>query len=266
MKIAILDLYDNKPNTGLGAIKEIIQAHNPRHQVQIFDIRRKEEFPDFLVWDVLISTGGPGDPAADFPWSTKWKNYFQSILDYNQYAPAPKPVFLICFSFQLFCHHFGLGVASKRDQPSYGSFLCQLTPYGKKDIIMKPLADNFQIADFRSYQITKPNFDHLHKFGATILAIEKQRNHIDKAQALMAIQFSDGLYGTQFHPEANGDKVKETFLLEKEKLQAFLGNKQYKKAVKKLDNITGINKTQATILPRFLDYASSILFSDDSNI
>ena len=131
---------------------------------------------------------------------------------------------------------------------------------------MKPLADNFQIADFRSYQITQPNTAKLMKMGAHILAIEKRRPHIDKDQALMAIQFSEWVYGTQFHPEANGDKVKETFLLEKEKFQTFLGNKQYEKAVKKLDNIKGINTTQSIILPRFLDFANSINTRNDSKL
>ncbi len=265
MKIAIIDLYDKEPNIGIPAICEIVQEHGT-HQIQVFEIRQQGDWPKMKDWDVFISSGGPGDPAKKFSWSSKWKGFMQSILDYNQTAETPKPVFMICFSFQLFCHHFELGLASKRDQPSYGSFSCRLTPYGKKDAIMGALSDNFQIADFRSYQITKPHSKNLKKLNAKILAIEKQRPHIDKAQALMAIQFSSCIYGTQFHPEANGDKVKETFELEKEKLQNFLGNKQYEKAVKKLDNIEGINQTQTIILPRFLDFARSIISRDDSKI
>ncbi len=266
MKIAILDLYDNEPNIGISAIKEIISAHSPTHQFQVFEIRQKDEWIDFMEWDVIISSGGPGDPSDNFSWAEKWKNLMQSILDYNKEALTPKPIFMICFSFQLFCHHFELGVASKRDQPAYGSFSCQLTPYGKKDIIMAPLSDPFQIADFRSYQITQPHAKNLKKFRAKILALEKQQPQTNKAQALMAVRFSSYAYGTQFHPEANGDKVKENFHLEKEKLQSFLGNKQYEKAVKKLENIDGINKTQAIILPRFLDFARSITSGNDSKI
>lgn len=263
MKIAIIDLYDKEPNIGIPAILEIVRAHGA-HQVHIFEIRQQGDWPKIKDWDVFISSGGPGDPAEDFAWSQSWKNFMHSILEYNQTSETPKPVFLICFSFQLFCHHFELGLASKRDQPSYGAFSCRLTPYGKKDTIMGALSDNFQIADFRSYQITQPHSKNLKKLNAKILAIEKQRPHINKAQALMAIQFSSCIYGTQFHPEANGDKVKETFELEKEKLQNFLGNKEYEKAKNKLNNIQGINHTQTIILPRFLDFAYSIIAADDS--
>lgn len=257
MKIAILDLYDNEPNTGIVAIKELIEAHDPTHVYQLFDIRQKKEWPIPEDWDVIISSGGPGNPADESEeWSQQWKHFFE------RFSQLQKPAFLICFSFQLFCHHFELGVASPRTQPAYGSFSCLLTPFGKSDFIFHPLPEKFQIADFRSFQITQPNTKNLVLLGAKVLAIEKERPKIDKEQALMAIRFTKTIYGTQFHPEANGDKVKETFIQNKDKLSTFLGNKQYQKALKKLDRIEDINQTQDTIIPNFLDFSISILNND----
>ncbi|HHB79383.1 MAG TPA: hypothetical protein ENK85_09145 [Saprospiraceae bacterium] len=267
MKIAILDLYNQEPNTGIRAIKELIRAHHPEHLFQIFEIRQQDQWPKISDWDVFISSGGPGDPTeSETIWPAKWKHFFQQLMEYNEQQTPQKPAFLICYSFQLFCHHFNLGVASRRYKPSYGSYPCLLSPYGKKDIIFGQLPATFQIADFRSYQITLPNTKNLKKLEAKILAMEKERPSINKAQALMAAQFTPYMYGTQFHPEANGDKVKESFKLEEEKLTKFLGNKTYQKAVEKLENVAGINQTQATVLPRFLDFAMSIVLKNDSKI
>jgi GMP synthase-like glutamine amidotransferase len=41
--------------------------------------------------------------------------------------------------------------------------------------------------------------------GVTILRLEKERPHVNLERAIMAIRFSKEVFGTQFHPEADGE-------------------------------------------------------------
>lgn len=250
MRVAIIDLHGGESNTGIAAIQEILLAE--KHSFHVFDARTKNEWPIITDWDVFISSGGPGDPSEFAAWSNGWKIFMRSLMEYNQESDAPKSAFLICLSFQLFCHHFELGLVSKRSKRSFGPYTCLLTPSGKKDNIFGLLNEIFQVADFRSYQITKPNSAKLEAMGAHILALEKDRPNIKHERALMAIQFSSKIYGTQFHPEVDGDSIQKELLEKPTKYTDKLGKKAYNKTLQKLKNITSLNQTHATILPQFL--------------
>ncbi len=255
MKIAIIDLYGEDDNSGIHAIENIIYAHSPSHLVKTYQVRMEDHWPEIADWDIIISSGGPGDPAEkNLDWSEHWRQFMQVILLHNASNPNKKSVFLICFSFQLFCHHFDLAETSKRDAPSYGPYACSLTPFGKKDAIFGQLPEIFEIADFRFFQVTQPNPKKLDAMGAQILALEKERPHIKKERALMGIRFTREIWGVQFHPEADGDRVKHSFLSEKEKFIKILGQKHYDKIIRKLQDTSGLNLTHNTILPEYLDY------------
>ena len=114
-----------------------------------------------------------------------------------------KYLFLICHSFQLVCRHFEIAEVTKRNSTAFGIFPIHKTDDGKKEILFKQLPDPFYTVDSRDYQIIKPDADKLLKMGAKILALEKERPHVEFERAVMAIRFTDEIFGTQFHPEAD---------------------------------------------------------------
>lgn len=73
----------------------------------------------------------------------------------------------------------------------------------------------------------------------------------------MAIRFSEEIFGTQFHPEANPAGMIENLKDEKNK-QAMIENfgmEKYLETVDRMDDEDKIILTQAQILPRFLQFA-----------
>ncbi|MDO5615831.1 MAG: GMP synthase, partial [Cruoricaptor ignavus] len=89
-------------------------------------------------------------------------------------------------------------------------------------------------------------------------ALEKIRPHIHLERAIMAIRFSDEIFGTQFHPEADPEGMMKN--LEDDKNRAAMienfGVEKYLETIDRLDNEDKINLTQKEILPRFLKHAA----------
>lgn len=254
MKVAIIDLYDGEVNAGIPSITQMLQEMG--HTYQIFPFRSNREWPKLSEWDAIISSGGPGDPTTEAPWSQDWKKLMQSIMDYNLENEVTISVFLICYSFQLFCHHFELGESSPRHKPSFGPTYCHLTEEGRTHPIFGKLPERFQVADFRHFQITQANQEKLAQMGGHILALEKQRDHIKRERALMAIQFTQNILGTQFHPEADGQTLKKMFLKDPQKFIDLLGPKQYAKIKQKINDVQGILETHSIVLPYYLRFAN----------
>ena len=63
VKVAILDLYEGKPNQGMRCIRTILTDWAGTYDIELkfqeFDVRLKNELPD-TSFDIYISTGGPG--------------------------------------------------------------------------------------------------------------------------------------------------------------------------------------------------------------
>ncbi|QJD95525.1 GMP synthase [Mucilaginibacter robiniae] len=263
IKIAILDLYDGQPNQGMRCFQEIVARYKISNHVnlsyQIFDVRKKEEVPG-TEFDIYLSSGGPGSPidSEGSNWETKYFNLIDQLEEHNQTTDGPKKhVFFVCHSFQLMCRRLQLGNVSLRRSPSFGVLPVNLVEGGLQDVIFEGLNDPFYAVDSRSWQVVHPNEEQFKATGATLLAIEKERPHIDLPRAIMAVRFNEYFVGTQFHPEA--DPVGMTaHLLNDEKKQQVVdehGEAKYHEMIERLEDPDKILLTQTTMIPNFLDQA-----------
>ena len=253
IKVAILDLYDNHANQGMRCIKEILTRHQLPYTV--YDVRAKNEIAS-TDYDIYISTGGPGNPLeGDGVWDKKYFDLIDRLDEINRQGDQKKFVFFICHSFQMIMHHYRLAQITKRKSPSFGVLPAHKTQEGLNDAVLKNLDEPFYIVDSRDYQIVQPNRERMHKMGASILCIEKERPHVQLERAIMAVRFNHYFVGTQFHPEAdvegmilhykNPEKIKQT-------IDAY-GENKYHAMIDGLNDPNKIRKTYEVIIPSFLN-------------
>lgn len=262
VRIALLDMNNNHPNQGMRNIKEITETFKKQHKdhitLEIFDIRYKNEMPDAEQFDIFISSGGPGNPHKEgYEWEPKYTNFLNQIWKHNQKNEQKKYLFLICHSFQLAVIHWSLANVCKRNSYSFGVMPIHKTLEGEQDFLIKHLPDPFYGVDSRAYQCIEPNIEQLTKLRMTLVAIEKMRPHIRLERAVMAIRFSDEIFGTQFHPEADPEGMIENLKDDHNKnamIESF-GMEKYLETVDRLDDSDKINLTRQQILPQFLQQA-----------
>ncbi|NWF90600.1 MAG: homoserine O-succinyltransferase [Ignavibacteriaceae bacterium] len=263
IKAAIIDLYNNEENLGIGAITNLLTEFNGKVNGQSlvnhrFETRYKAEVPD-LSYDIYISSGGPGSPFEGE--GTVWeKNYFDlldKIWNHNQTNARKKYLFFICHSFQMMARFFNLGAVTKRKSRSFGIFPVHKTEAGTHDPILKNLPEPFFAADFRWWQVIQPNNKVFHELGAKILALEKIRPHVEYERALMAVRISPEIFGTQFHPEAHPEGMRYHYQKEgiKQKVINDVGEKKYYNILEQLEDPEKVELTQKTVLPLFLEQA-----------
>ncbi|WP_293300483.1 GMP synthase [Pedobacter sp. UBA4863] len=261
-KVAVIDMNNGFPNQGLRGILEILHRYKTYNQlnlsVTIFDIRQKGEVPD-LSYHIYISSGGPGSPheSEGQQWERNFFNLLDSIDDFNLVNNHKKYVFLICHSFQLACIKYNLGQVTQRKSNSFGIFPISLTEQGENEPIFRNLPNPFFAVDSRDWQVIMPNQSAFDKMGAKLLAIEKERPHVDLERCMMAIRFSPYVAGTQFHPEADPVGMKTYLSLEEKKniIIKNYGEEKYHDMIDSLENPKRIMITQSIILPNFLDEA-----------
>ncbi|MFA6275932.1 MAG: GMP synthase [Pedobacter sp.] len=262
IKVAVIDMNNGFPNQGMRGIQELLQSYRKQTQLNLtydlFDLRQKGEIPD-TTYDIYISSGGPGSPFDGE--GEKWEHDFFTLLDqienFNRQNEHKKHVFLICHSFQLACRKYGLGSVNRRKSNSFGIFPISLTPSGTEEVVFNGLHNPFYSVDNRDWQVVQPNLADFAAKGASILALEKERPHVNLERCIMAIRFSDEIIGTQFHPEADPIGMK-MYLLQDEKKTAIIknhGEDKYNDMLNSLDDPDRITLTQSVILPNFLTQA-----------
>ncbi len=258
LKIAILDMYDGEPNQGMRCIIDIINRFNQILTFKIFDVRGKSEFPEINKFDIYISTGGPGNPLiGDGNWDLKYYDFIDQLTEWNKEKVVKKHVLFICHSFQMACKHFGLAEITKRKDTSFGVMKIHKTAESQNDPIYEGLSDPFYAIDSRDYQVVQPKLSMFKKKGAKIISLEKIRDHVQYERAIMAVRFSDYMFGTQFHPEADALsfianlKKKET----REKIIAMKGKTKFRDMLEDLLDEEKIYKTNETLIPNFLRFA-----------
>jgi homoserine O-succinyltransferase/O-acetyltransferase len=266
LQLAILDMYEGTPNQGMRCIQEILSKYSEIIDYQVFDVRSKRETPG-LDFDIYISTGGPGDPrVGDGVWEKVYFEWLDKVWAFNQNPDneRKKHVFFICHSFQMAALHLGLATITERKSMSFGTFPVYKTEAGKNDPILETLDNPFYIADFRRYQVVEPDNQRFSLLGAKVLALEKHRPHVELERALMAIRFSDEMFGTQFHPEADGDGMLVWFQQEDKKKQVIEehGLEKYEQMIADLSDPNKIERTQNTIIPTFLHHAIEVLMGE----
>jgi len=265
LRIAILDLYEGKPNQGMRCIRQIIREWSEYHNIPIhfdeFEVRLSQQLPD-LSYDMYISTGGPGSPLESIgsDWETKYFEWLDRVETWNQdpSKPAKKFVFFICHSFQIVCRNYGVGRVSRRKKTAFGVFPVHVTLEGQRDPLFNGLRDPFYVVDSRDFQVTTPDFRKIGQMGASILCIEKYRPHVPYEQAIMGMRFNEYMVGTQFHPEADAMGM-SMYLQTEEKKQLVLeqhGEEKWKSMIDQLGDPDKIMWTYAHVLPNFLSMAS----------
>ncbi|MDI9876079.1 type 1 glutamine amidotransferase [Flectobacillus rivi] len=276
LRIAILDMYDNVANEGMRCILNLIknfeeESHIPL-QYNIYNVRAEMALPD-LSYDIYISTGGPGSPLeSGESWEAPYFTFIDSIFAYNRGEEViagiqkPKYMFLICHSFQLVSRHLGIGMVSKRRSTSFGVFPVHRTTEAGSEPFFDGLPEPFYVVDSRDYQLVRPNKKRIKDLGVTILRLEKERPHVNLERAIMAIRFSKEVFGTQFHPEADGEGMLR-YLQKEDKRQAVVkshGLAKYNSMVEQLADPDKILLTESVILPNFLKTATSAIFKTTS--
>lgn len=263
MRIAILDLNDGKPNQGMRCITQLVQQFldKPEYQgaYQIFEVRQENQVPDIQDFDIFISSGGPGSPyPAGLPWENKFDQFLDALYIHNQTQDNKKYAFLICHSFQLACYHWQLGNVSPRRSTSFGIMPVHKTVEGAIEPFFHGLSNPFFAVDSRDFQVIEPNDERLEQMGAKIVALEKFRPHVALERAVMAIRFSDEIFGTQFHPEADAPGMRYHFSLPEKKvaiIQKF-GAEKYNQILNHLNDEDKITLTESVIIPTFLEMAA----------
>ena len=262
LRLAILDLYNGIPNQGMRCIREIVEQFSDRVEYDIFDVRVEHDLPD-LSYDIYISSGGPGDPReGDGVWEGLWGEWFDAVRAHNETHDRKKFVFFICHSFQMAVHHLDMAEVTQRRSLSFGTFPMHITPAGTDDPVFTGLEDPFTAADFRRFQVIQPNPERMRELGATVLAIEKERPHVDLERATMAIRWTPEIVGTQFHPEADADGMLEHFSRPEIKSEVIAehGREKWLRLMADLSDRTKICHTHDSVIPGFLNRAINVLF------
>ena len=266
IKLALLDMNNNHANQGMKNIREISQQFKETSaenvEITVFDVRYKNEMPNVEEFDIFISSGGPGNPHREgYEWEQKFADFLDEVWEHNKNSEQKKFLFLICHSFQLASIHWKLGNICKRKSYSFGVMPIHKTYQGENDFLLKNLPEPFYAVDSRAYQFIEPDHKKLDEMGMKIVGLEKVRPHIHLERAVMAIRFSEEIFGTQFHPEANPEGMIENLKDDKNR-NAMIENYGMEKYLETLDRMNDPDKillTQAQILPRFLQNAAEQL-------
>ena len=265
LKIAILDMYEGHANEGMRCIRQIVgrflNTEGIEGDYDVFDVRLKNELPD-LSYDIFISSGGPGSPlASNAIWEQSFFAFIDSLMAHNKQSENKKYLFLICHSFQMVCRHLGVGQVDKRKSTSFGVMPMHRLDEGFDESCLRGLPEPFYAVDSREYQVTQPNTEHIRAKGIKVLALEKERPEIPLERAIMAVRFSEEIFGTQFHPEADPVGMLHHYQKEEKKIIIIAehSEKKYYEILANLDDPDKITLTESIIIPTFLQTATERL-------
>ena len=266
LRIAIIDLYNGEPNEGIRCLHDIIRDFSLEIDQEIvtetFAIRSELDVPD-LSFDIYLSSGGPGSPldTKGMDWDTKYFELIDSIEAWNKLEHTQKKyVFFICHSFQMICRHYDFAEISLRHPSSYGIFPVHLLKGGYEEPVFDTLPEPFYIADFRLYQVIRPDMNLVNIRGYSILSQEFEPAHDTQDRAITAVRFSEYFIGTQFHPEADPSGMLVHFKgAKKQPIIDNVGLKAYEDMLIHLEDPDKIARTRNAVLPNFLRMAASQL-------
>ena len=266
IRVAVIDMNNGVTNQGMRGIQEILLRYRRENDIDlgydIFDLRQRGEIPD-EHYDIYISSGGPGSPfdGVGEKWESDFFNLLNKIENHNQISQQKKHVFLICHSFQMACRKYHVGEVIRRKSTAFGIFPVFLTEEGENDLIFSGLPNPLYAVDSRDWQVINPDDVLFSNSQAKVLALEKERPHVDLERCVMSVRFTNEIIGTQFHPEADPVGMK-MYLLQDDKKKAITGSygqEKYEDMLSSLDNPDRIKLTQSVILPNFLTEALNAL-------
>lgn len=270
IRVGVIDMNNGNANQGMRGIQEILLRYREESGLDlsfdIFNLRQKGELPG-LDYDIFISSGGPGSPydGEGLKWESDFFNLLDAIEAHNKSKETTKKyMFLICHSYQMACRKFNVGKVIRRRSTAFGIFPVFLTEEGTEDIIFDGLANPFYTVDSRDWQVVNPDDVSFSNPYATVLALEKERPHVDLERCVMAVRFTNEIIGTQFHPEADPVGMK-MYLLQDEKKDAIIANHgqaKYDDMLAGVDDPEKLQLTQRVILPNFITQAIGALHEE----
>jgi GMP synthase-like glutamine amidotransferase len=150
--------------------------------------------------------------------------------------------------------HFGVASVVPRRSESFGVFPVHPTAAGRRDVLLRELADPFSAADFRHWQVVQPDATRLDELGASILAIEKKRPFVPLERAVMGIRMSEEVVGLQFHPEADPPGMVRHFRSPEraESVIGKVGMEKYERIMHRLESPDYLKRTHDAVIPTFL--------------
>ena len=246
-------------NEGMRCIKmlagEFLAQEGIDGHYDVFEVRIAGRIPKLEDYDIYISSGGPGSPLiSGEAWETDYFDLLDSLLRHNLSSWNKKHLFLICHSFQLACLHWDLAKVTKRRSTSFGILPIFKTTSGEQEVLFEGLQDPFYAVDSRDYQVVGPKEWKLDTLEGKVLCREKIRPNVSLERAVMAIRFSNEIFGVQFHPEADAEGMLRHFQKEEKREQIIkkYGKYKYFHMLDQLVDESKIMKTNHTIIPRFL--------------
>ncbi len=265
-KIAILDMNDGQPNEGMRCIKLLVGGFLSQEHLggtfETFEVRSASEVPELDAFDIFISSGGPGSPLlSGDAWETKYFALLDGILEHNLLNGPKKHLLLICHSFQLACLHWDLAKVTRRKSTSFGIFPIYKTQSGEMEVLLHGLNNPFYAVDSRDYQVVGPREWKLETLDGKVLCREKIRPHVPLERAVMAIRFSNEIFGVQFHPEADSEGMLRYFQREDKRkvITSVFGKEKYLDMLTHLYDEDKIPRTNSIIIPRFLQQAADAI-------
>jgi hypothetical protein len=186
-------------------------------------------------------------------WATGMRSFFDRIVDGQQkHGPTAPSLFSVCYSFELTVMHFGLVQMIPRER-KFGIMPVYPTEAGLAHPMFAPFGDRLFVWEHRSWQAVDLDEKKLKELGGTLLARESRDGH-SKGKGLMAFQFTKGIEGTIFHPEADRPGVLN-WLERPEQAKAVIetyGELIYRRMCKTIDDPTRLARTYALLLPGWM--------------
>lgn len=268
LHVCLVDMNNGVANQATRCFKMIVDAfkhraigHNEDLHFRFTHVQPRnlnEVAPDDA--DLVLSSGGPGSPFDGFEdaWCTNYRRFLDAIAERNIKDPYESPkAMLVCHSFELGVIHFKVGTMQKRSSLKFGLMPAYTTRLGRDTDFMRPYGERLFTWEHRNWEAVDIDAERLKKIGGALLATESREGQApDKGRAALSMKFSHGVWGTQFHPEA--DKSGVMAWIEKPEHKVAVtdayGQLLYDRMVKSLSNPERLAKTFALFIPGWLTY------------
>jgi anthranilate/para-aminobenzoate synthase component II len=92
-------------------------------------------------------------------------------------------------SFQMACLHFQFGEVRQRNKKSFGTYPCYMTGNGLYEEVFDGLPNPMYVADFRSFEVIKEDYETRTEDYPRVLALEQINPMEPRQRAIMAVRF-----------------------------------------------------------------------------
>jgi len=243
-----------------------VSTENPNVDVVLTHVQPRNlgELPPVDA-DLVLSSGGPGSPfdGYDEAWCNGFRKTLDRIVDSNRKSEPEAPKMLVvCHSFELAILHFAIGKMQKRSALKFGLMPAYTTRVGRDVDFLRPFGDRLFTWEHRNWEAVDLDEKRLAECGGAVLATESREGQPpDKGRALLGMKFAAGIWGTQFHPEADKPGVMAWIERPEHKVAVTdaYGQLLYERMVKSLSNPDRLAKTFSLLIPGWLTHRFNAL-------